>query len=97
MPLVLSGEKTSTWRLWDDKNLTVGDIVDFIDRGTEQRFATAELVKVSEKPIKDLTAEDQAGHEKHESVQEICETFSRYYKRTVTPDDKMKIIWFKLV
>lgn len=97
VPLVLSGEKTSTWRLWDDKNLAVGDIVDFIDRGTGQQFATAELVKVTEKSIKDLTPEDQAGHEKHESVQEICETFSRYYKQSVTPDDKMKIIWFKLV
>lgn len=96
VPLVLSGEKTSTWRLWDDKNLSNGDIVDFIDRGTGQRFATAELVKVIEKPIKDLTQEDQAGHEKYVSVQEICETFSGYYKQAVTPDDKMKIIWFKL-
>jgi hypothetical protein len=96
VPLVLSGEKITTWRLWDDKNLSVGDIVDFIDRGTGQQFVTAELVKVIEKSIKDLTPEDQVGHEKYETVQEICETFSRYYKQTVTPDDKVKIIWFKL-
>lgn len=30
VPLVLSGKKDTTWRLWDDKNLTENDIVDFI-------------------------------------------------------------------
>ena len=97
VPLVLSGEKTSTWRLWDDKELSTGDIVDFIDRGTGQHFTTTELIKVIEKPIQDLTPEDQAGHEKHESVQEICETFTKYYKQEVTPNTIMKIVWFKIV
>ena len=28
--LVLAGEKVSAWRLWDDNDLSVGDIVNFI-------------------------------------------------------------------
>ena len=31
IPLVLSGEKISTWRLWDDKSLSEGDVVDFLE------------------------------------------------------------------
>ena len=29
---ILSGEKTTTWRLWDDKALKAGDSVEFINK-----------------------------------------------------------------
>jgi hypothetical protein len=41
VPLILSGEKTSTWRLFDDKDLQVGDELEFINKNTNTTFASA--------------------------------------------------------
>lgn len=97
IPLILSGEKVSTWRLWDDKDLSEGDIVDFLESGTERHFATAILTRVLEKKIGKLTDEDKAGHEKYKNDKEMFRTFERFYKRKIDSDTKVKIIWFKLI
>ena len=34
---ILTGTKTSTWRLFDDKNLTVGDELTFVNKQTLER------------------------------------------------------------
>lgn len=60
---ILNGIKTSTWRLWDDKDLQTGDIVEFVNAETLETFAKAELTRVIEKPFKDLTDEEKQGHE----------------------------------
>jgi hypothetical protein len=39
VPKVLTGEKTSTWRLFDDKNLTAGDDFLMINKKTGEKFA----------------------------------------------------------
>lgn len=97
IPLILSGEKFSTWRLWDDKNLSEGDIIDFLESNTKRRFATAELIRIIEKPMEELTKEDKKGHEKFKSDKEMCETYSKYYRRRVSPKTLVKVIWFKLI
>lgn len=97
VPLVLSKEKVSTWRLWDDKNLSEGDLVDFIEYGTDRHFATAKLTKVIEKPLGKLSEEDKEGHEKFNTDQEMYETYKRYYGKEVTPETQVKIIWFELL
>ncbi|KKR56135.1 MAG: hypothetical protein UT93_C0004G0013 [Candidatus Woesebacteria bacterium GW2011_GWF1_40_24] len=95
--LVLSGKKTSTWRLWDDKGLTTGDIVEFANAETRAVFAKAKLTKVIEKPFKELTDEEKAGHEKYINEAELFKTFERYYNKPVSESTPFKIIWFKLV
>ena len=97
VPLVLSGEKISTWRLWDDKNLTTGDIVEFANSETLEVFAKAELTKVIEKPFKDLTDEEKIGHEKYTSKEELFKTFEKYYKKPVDENTMFKIVSFKLI
>ena len=97
IPLVLSGKKNITWRLWDDKDLSEGDTVDFLESGTEKRFATAELIKVIEKPMGELTDEDKKGHEDFKSDEEMYQTYKKYYQRKVTPKTVVKIIRFKLI
>lgn len=93
VPLVLSGEKDSTWRLFDDKDLRVGDEIELLVFVTLERFATATITKVMEKSFKDLTAEDKQGHEQYASDQEMYETYTRYYKTLVGPDTPVKLIW----
>ena len=95
VPLILSGEKTSTWRLLDDKELATGDIVDLLRRDTLESIGQAELTKVVEKPLGQLTAEDKVGHADYASNQVMYENFARMYKREVGPETMVKIVQFK--
>ena len=95
--LVLSGEKTSTWRLWDDKGIERGDTLYLLESGTGIHFATAKVIKVLVKKMGRLSQKDKEGHEKFKSDLEMYETYSGYYKRRVTPNSEVKIIWFELV
>lgn len=97
MPLILEGKKTSTWRLWDDKDLTTGDIVEFANSETLEVFAKAELTKVIEKPFKELTEEEKVGHEKYKDEKELFKTFEDYYHKSVNENTTFKIVWFKLI
>lgn len=96
VPLVLNGTKNSTWRLFDDKNLTAGDEIELREFGSENSFAKARISKVIEKPFKDLSKDDKLGHEEYKNDQEMYETYSGYYKTKVGPDTLVKEIWFEL-
>jgi len=93
---ILAGDKTSTWRMFDEKNLQVGDEMEFINKQTGETFAKARLTGVVEKSFKNLTLEDWKGHDKFVSEKEMYETYSRYYSKEVTPQTPVKIIHFKL-
>ncbi len=95
--MVLDGEKTSTWRLFDDKDLCVGDELVLVNKDTEEQFAKALITKVREKKLKDLQDGDFEGHEKYESEEKMYETYRRYYGEKVNPDTIVKMIDFKLI
>lgn len=95
--LILNGEKYVTWRLFDDKNITPGDIVSLLVWETKNEFAKAKILDIREKKLGDLEEEDWEGHEKFESDEEMYKEFSMYYKREVGPDDIVKIIKFELI
>jgi hypothetical protein len=97
VPLVLSGEKTSTWRLFDDKNLSIGDEIELREFGKENSFAKAKITKVIEKAFKDLSEDDKQGHEKFSSDGEMYAAYTGYYDTKVGPDSIVKIIWFELI
>ncbi len=97
VPLIVSGEKVSTWRLWDDKNLSVGDIIDFIDRETNTHFATGKIIQVTEKRLGQLDEEDKRGHEKFENDAKMYDTYTKYYDRKVDENTSVKLIYFELI
>lgn len=98
--LVIKGDKTTTWRLFDDKDLTVGDDVELIDKvkpdkpETWKPFGTAHLTKIIEKPIGEINESDTERHEKYQSADDLLETFREYYGSNVTPKTAVKIISF---
>lgn len=96
VPLVLSGEKSSTWRLWDDKDLTKGDMVELLNNHTLKPFAMAIISRVTEKRLGDLTEDDKKGHETFVNDQEMYQTYTKYYNRPVDASTSVKIIWFEL-
>ena len=94
--LVQKGEKDSTWRLFDDKDLQKGDEVDLINWNKGEKFAEAVLTGVREKPLGKLEPEDFEGHEKFESEDAMYAAYRTYYGDRVTPDTLVKIIRFQM-
>ncbi len=95
--LILQGKKSTTWRLFDDKNLSANDIVSFLVWETKKEFAKAKITKIKEIPFRELTEKDFEGHEKFLSDEEMYGTYSRYYNRLVDKNTLVKIIKFELI
>ena len=94
---ILDGSKTVTWRLFDDKNLQVGDKIEFIDWESGGKFADAEIIGAREKKLGDIEEKDFEGHEKYGSNEEMLEHYKKYYGEKVNMDTMVKIINFKLL
>ncbi|MBU4502001.1 MAG: ASCH domain-containing protein, partial [Nanoarchaeota archaeon] len=93
---ILEREKTTTWRMFDDKNLTEGDKIILTNQENGEEFCKAKIVDVKEKQLKDINEDYYEGHESFESIEKICSKFSEYYNKEVNQEDKIKIIRFVL-
>ncbi len=96
VPKSLSGEKTSTIRLFDDKDLRVGDRVIFQNTQTREPFAVAEIVGIVEKPLKEISDADLEGHERYGSVDAMVAKFRSWYGDRVVPETVAKIVRFRV-
>lgn len=94
---ILEGTKTVTLRFFDDKDLQVGDSIELINWNTGQRFTEAEIVKISEKKLKDIEEKDYIGHKRYKSNKEMLESYKEYYGDKVDLDTEVKIIEFRLL
>lgn len=94
VPEILSGQKISTWRLFDDKNLQVGDELSFINKETGEIFGTAIITSLEIKTLGTLTDEDWKGHERYASEEAMYASFRAYYGDTVGPDTEVKMLKF---
>ncbi len=98
--LVLAGEKTTTWRLFDDKDLSVNDQVELIDKvvpdrpETWQAIGTATITSVLEKRLGDVGAADTDGQEQYATPEQMLQTYQGYYGPNVGWDTLVKIIHF---
>jgi ribonuclease HI/uncharacterized protein YhfF len=101
--LILKGEKTSTWRLYDDKDLSVDDVIKVIDKvdpknpESWQVIGTAKVTEVTEKKLGNVTEEDMKGHEAFNSREDMLNTYKDYYGERVTFDTPVKIVFFEFV
>lgn len=93
--LILSGEKTTTWRLFDDKDLQTGDNLIFINKDTGNEFGTAKILSVVEKKLIELDDSDYEGHEKFESLEKMYDAYKQYYSENINQDTIVKIIKFE--
>ena len=94
--LILQEKKYATWRLSDDKNLSVGDIISFLVWETKEEFVKAKIIEIKETTFGELTDEDWDGHEKFSSDKEMYKTYSEYYNRQVDKNSPVKIVKFEL-
>ncbi len=91
---ITSGEKTSTWRLFDDKNLKVRDELIFINKDTNEEFGTAIITGLKIKTLGTVTDDDFAIHERYSSDEEMYSNFRKYYGDKVNENTEVKIIAF---
>jgi ribonuclease HI len=98
---IASGEKTATWRLFDDKDLSVNDHIKIIDKVNPDdekswNFIGEAIVnEIVEKKLGDVTDKDMAGHEVFDSQKALLQTYRRRYGDRVTLGDPVKIIYFQ--
>lgn len=93
---ILNGTKVSTWRLFDDKDLQVGDNLDLLNSETKEKFAEAEVIDIQEKSFNHLTEADLKGYEGFKGIEEIVKYFQKYYGDRVTMTTSIKIVNFKI-
>ncbi len=94
--MIRRAEKFTTWRLFDDKDLQLGDVIDLYELGYDRPFGRARVSSLVERPMGRLTDEDWEGHEKFESDEAMYATYSRYYGRPVGPETMIKVLRFEL-
>lgn len=91
---ILAGTKTSTWRLFDDKDLTVGDELTFVNKQTLEGIGTGKITQLYTKTLGTLEETDWIGHERFASDEIMYDTYRSYYGDGVSPDTEVKIIHF---
>ena len=98
--LVRQGKKTSTWRLFDDKDLSVNDEIKLIDKVDSARpetwkvIGTARISTVFQKRLGNIESADYDGHGEYSSNHEMLKAFQTYYGSDVSFDTVVKIIRF---
>lgn len=95
--MIIRGEKTTTWRLFDDKDISAGDDFIFVNKETGKEFAEAKILTVKEKVIADINDEDKMGHEKVGTQVEMYATYRKYYGDRVVPEAPVKVVKFKII
>lgn len=93
--LVKQGKKTTTFRLFDDKDLSAGDKIDLATRDGENVtvFGQAVIKEIVIRTVETLRPEDYEGHE---PVLDPLQNYKRYYGDKVNPDSEVKVIKFEV-
>ena len=92
--LIQAGTKTSTWRLFDDKDLQVGDSIELINKETLDTIGTGVITQLTIKTLGALDTTDWAGHERFASEEIMYETYRSYYGDIVDASSEVKLISF---
>lgn len=97
---ILSGRRT-TWRLYDDKDLSVNDTVQLIDKviaddpASWNIIGTAQVTKIVQKQLGDIT-QTELKKEGYKSIQSLIDTHARFYGRQVLDLTPLKVVHFTL-
>jgi hypothetical protein len=96
--LIMEGKKATTWRLFDDKDLRAGDVIELMNKATLQAFGRAVIAEVVEKSLKDLNDADWEGHERYPNDEAMYAAYRGYYPgREVGPETSVKILHFEMI
>lgn len=94
IPSLLSGEKTTTWRLFDDKELSLWDSLEFRNSENNEVIGYGAIISLKEKQIKNINEEDYSGHEQFKNIEEVITNLKKYYGNNLDENSIIKIIHF---
>lgn len=97
IPQIKTGEKNNTWRIWPDKYVVPGDVVQLINLKTNEVFARAQITEKCNKTFGSLSKVDRAGHETFSGDDGMYKFYSDYYKIPVDEKTEVTIIKFQLL
>ena len=97
---ISQGQKNTTWRLYDDKDLSVDDELKIIDKATRNPagwkvIGQGKVTEITEKKLGAVTKADMDGHRQFGSEEEILKTYQGYYGDRVSLDTPVKIVRFE--
>ncbi len=98
--LIRQGKKTVTWRVNDEKNISVDDeiwIIDKVDKrnpDTWLAIGTAKVTEILAKHLSDIQSDELGSNEQYASKQAMVETFQKYYGPDINEHTAVKIIHF---
>lgn len=98
--LIKAGKKRTTWRMNDDKNLSVNDRIELIDKvdglrpDSWQAIGVATVDQITEKRLADITEEDYEPGSYADSPEEMIQNFRLYYGDSVDLDTPVKMLHF---
>ena len=93
---IKNGTKRTTWRLFDDKNLEVGDEFEIINSDSKENFGTGIIQDIKIKKLGDIEGLDFEGHERFKNQEDMIKRYQELYGDKVTLDSEVKIIKFSL-
>lgn len=88
-----------TWRLFDDKDLSVNDVVQLINKAKPDDseswsvIGIAQITEITEKQIDELSTQELEA-EGFESKSALIDEFSFFYSRKITPETIVKMLHF---
>ncbi|MEK7158391.1 MAG: ASCH domain-containing protein [Patescibacteria group bacterium] len=98
VPKILDKSKTTTWRLFDDKNLQDDDLLILVNSDTCAKFAAAKITTVREKKLSEINETDfEEGHERYQNPKDMLENYRNYYGEQVNMNSKIKIVKFRVL
>lgn len=100
--LIRKNKKTATWRMYDDKDLSVNDRIRLIDKVDPERPETWKVIGVAridsvvQKRLEDVRPEDHDDSDADLSPEKMLDVMRSYYSNDVTFTTPVKIIRFTL-
>src|SRR3990167_653949 len=98
--LIIAGQKNTTWRINDEKNVSVDDEIGLVDKvnpeypDSWQVIGTGHVNAVLQKRLADIKPGDLGAGENFASHEEMLKTFRKYYGNDVNERTTVKIITF---
>lgn len=98
--LVRQGKITATWRVNDEKNLSVDDevwIIDKVDKddvNTWQTIGTAKITEILAKHLGDIENDELGGEEEFSNKDALVKAFRKYYGPDINESTPVKVIHF---
>jgi len=98
--LIRAGKRNSTWRINDDKDLHVNDIVMLIDQvdpispATWQELGKVRITQILEKQLGQLTQDDIGPEETLTTLEDRLNIYRTYYGPQVKAETPVKIVFF---